>query len=273
MLKKTQHRYADILMACMEEKFFKTEAVWEYHSFMRVISGQMKIVLADQAYLFTAGDTLLVPRNQLSRVIKQPKDGNPYRSILITFRPDQLRGYYAKHDLHFKQPQVQKVRAYDRHPLLDSLFASLMPYFELESALPKEISQLKIEEAISILRAIDKEVDGLLADFSEPGKIDLPEFMEKNFMFNLPLEQFSYLTGRSIATFNRDFRKAFRSTPRKWLIQKRLEFAHYQLSKNDRKPVEIYLEAGFENLSHFSYAFKKQFGYPPTNLPVREIEC
>ncbi len=268
MLNKTQHPYADILMACVEDKYFKTEAVWDYHSFMRVISGEMKIVLADHAYTFNAGDTLLVPRNQLSTVIKRPKDGRPYRSILVTFRHEQLKTYYAKRDLHITQPSVQKVRTYDKHPLLDSFFTSLMPYFDLENTLPKEISALKIEEAISILRAIDLDVDSLLADFSEPGKINLAEFMEKNFMFNLPLEQFGYLTGRSIATFNRDFRKAFHNTPQKWLIQKRLELAHYQLSKRNRKPVEIYLEAGFENLSHFSFAFKKQFGYTPTNIPV-----
>jgi AraC-like DNA-binding protein len=33
-----------------------------------------------------------------------------------------------------------------------------------------------------------------------------------------------------------------------------------------KKPVEVYLETGFENLSHFSYAFKKQFGMTPTAL-------
>ncbi|RZJ76456.1 MAG: AraC family transcriptional regulator, partial [Flavobacterium sp.] len=29
---------------------------------------------------------------------------------------------------------------------------------------------------------------------------------------------------------------------------------------------EVYYETGFENLSHFSYAFKKHFGYAPTRL-------
>ncbi|MBB6270817.1 NAD(P)-dependent dehydrogenase (short-subunit alcohol dehydrogenase family) [Pedobacter cryoconitis] len=29
----------------------------------------------------------------------------------------------------------------------------------------------------------------------------------------------------------------------------------------------MYIEVGFENLSHFSYAFKKQFCYPPTETP------
>jgi AraC-like DNA-binding protein len=32
------------------------------------------------------------------------------------------------------------------------------------------------------------------------------------------------------------------------------------------RPSEVYLEVGFENLSHFSFAFKKTFGLTPTKL-------
>jgi AraC-like DNA-binding protein len=90
--------------------------------------------------------------------------------------------------------------------------------------------------------------------------------MEKNFMFNMPLEKFGYLTGRSLTTFKRDFYRAFSTTPQRWLTKKRLELAHYQLTEKNKKPVEVYYEIGFENLSHFSFAFKKQFGYSPTEL-------
>lgn len=263
---EAKNKYAEILMSCIEEKYFKTEAVWEYHSFMRIISGEMKIVLADASHTFFAGDTLLVPRNQLSTVIKKPKDGRPYKSILITFRPERLKDYYDKHKITPAKTSLHKVRTYAKNPLLESFFSSLMPYFELESKLPDEISTMKIDESIAILRAIDEQVDGMLADFTEPGKINLADFMEKNFMFNMPLEKFGYLTGRSIATFHRDFKKAFHTTPQKWIIQKRLELAHYQLSENKRKPVDVYVEAGFENLSHFSFAFKKHFGYSPNML-------
>ncbi|WP_197933121.1 helix-turn-helix domain-containing protein [Spirosoma aureum] len=90
--------------------------------------------------------------------------------------------------------------------------------------------------------------------------------MDKNFMFNMTMEKFGYLTGRSLTTLKRDFKKAFNTTPQKWLTQKRLERAHYQLTRKKRKPVEVYFEVGFESLSHFSFAFKKQFGYSPDSL-------
>src|SRR5690606_35883489 len=91
-------------------------------------------------------------------------------------------------------------------------------------------------------------------------------YMEKNFMFNLPLEKFAYLTGRSLTTFKRDFSKSFNLTPQRWLTKRRLELAHYQFVVSQKKPIDVCYEVGFENLSHFSYAFKKQFGYAPTAL-------
>jgi AraC-like DNA-binding protein len=117
-----------------------------------------------------------------------------------------------------------------------------------------------------VLRAIAPNVDELLGHFEEPGKLDLVDFMEKNYMFNLPLEKFGYLTGRSLTTFKKDFGKAFGSTPGKWLTQKRLELARYHISEKKRKPSDVYLDVGFEDLSHFSFAFKKHFGYNPTCL-------
>ena len=150
--------------------------------------------------------------------------------------------------------------------MLQSCFASLIPYFDLNEEFPEKIAALKITEAITILRTIDKDVDGILANFETPGKIDLEKFMERHYMFNLPLEKFGYLTGRSLSTFNRDFRRTFNVTPQKWLTKKRLELAHYQITEHAKKPVDIYLEVGFEDLSHFSFAFKKHFGYIPTTL-------
>jgi AraC-like DNA-binding protein len=99
-----------------------------------------------------------------------------------------------------------------------------------------------------------------LFDFSEPHKIDLEAYMNQHFSYNIPLAQFAKLTGRSLSTFKRDFVKIFNSTPQKWLQKRKLEMAHFLISQKNRKPADVYLEVGFENLSHFSTAFKKEFG-------------
>ena len=90
--------------------------------------------------------------------------------------------------------------------------------------------------------------------------------MHKNFHFNVSLKRFAYLTGRSLATFKRDFEKIFHLSPSRWLLQRRLQEAHYRIREKGAKPSEVYLDLGFEDLSHFSFAFRKKYGIPPSRL-------
>lgn len=267
MITKQTNDHANIVFTCSGTSKHSTELTAEEHSVVRVVSGELKVIQANETYVFNAGDTHLFPRNRLALLVKSDKDGQPYRAIVVKLTHNILRSYYegipSEVNPVFKTDHIVKL---DKSPLLDSFFDSMLPYFNLEYKLPQELSELKIQEAITILRTVDRNVDAILSDFSEPHKINLVEFMQKNFMFNMSLEKFSYLTGRSLTTFKRDFNKAFNTTPQKWLTQKRLELAKFQLTEKKRKPIDIYFEVGFENLSHFSYAFKKQFGVNPREL-------
>ena len=90
--------------------------------------------------------------------------------------------------------------------------------------------------------------------------------MNKNYHFNVELKRFAYLTGRSLATFKRDFEKIFHSSPSRWLQQKRLREAYYLIKEKGRAPSDVYIDIGFEDLSHFSFAFKKAYGIAPSRL-------
>lgn len=264
---KAKYITDDIKLSCYDDKFFKSEIMFEHHMLIWFISGETKIVQAEGTYLFKAGDIFLIPRNQLATIINYPKDGLPHKTVVMHLSVNRLKEFYSNLNVKPKASATQKIRSFSNHPLLESCLSSLIPYFEMRE-LPENIASLKITEAISILRVIDKDIDNILANFEEPGKIDLAGFMEKNFMFNMPMEKFGYLTGRSLTTFKRDFKKKFDTTPQKWLTQKRLELAHYHLTDKHKRVVDVCYEVGFENLSHFSYAFKKQFGYSPTELPA-----
>lgn len=255
----------EIKLSSYEGKLFKTEAAFSDHLLVWLISGETKIIQADESFIFGAGSTFLIPRNQLATILNYPKNGLPHKAVAMHLSTQRLREFYQEKPA---KPKVStdKIISFPKHPLLESCLASLIPYFEMQENFPENIASLKINEAINILRTIDPNIDVVLNNFDEPGKIDLQTFMEKNFMFNMSLEKFGYLTGRSLTTFKRDFHKAYNSTPQRWLTKKRLELAHYQLTEKNKKPVDFYYEIGFENLSHFSFAFKKHFGYAPTEL-------
>ncbi|MFA6152387.1 MAG: AraC family transcriptional regulator [Chitinophagaceae bacterium] len=260
----------EIKLSCYEDKFFKSDIMFDQHMLIWFISGETKIVQADATYIFKQGDIFLIPRNQLATIINYPKDEQPHKTVVMHLSTERLRDFYANLNTKPRPSASQKIYVFNNHPLLESCMASLIPYFEMKD-LPENIASLKITEAISILRTVDNGIDNVLANFEEPGKIDLAGYMEQNFMFNLPLQRFGYLTGRSLTTFKRDFSKAFNTTPQRWLTRKRLELAHYQLAEKKKKALDVCYEVGFENLSHFSYAFKKHFGYAPTEL-VRQTK-
>jgi len=85
---------------------------------------------------------------------------------------------------------------------------------------------------------------------------------------DLTIEQMATYTGRSLATFKRDFKKVSTLTPQKWIIKKRLETAYIKLKEERAKVQDVYWEVGFKNPSHFSTAFKKQYGIPPSEIGV-----
>ena len=124
--------------------------------------------------------------------------------------------------------------------------------------------QLKLQEGLLALLHTDRRFAPTLFDFNEPWKIDILDFMNRNYMYEFSLEDLARYTGRSLATFKRDFKKVSRLTPEKWLIRKRLEEAYAMMREGGKKVSDVYVLVGFKNQSHFSSAFKKQYGVAPT---------
>lgn len=90
----------------------------------------------------------------------------------------------------------------------------------------------------------------MLFDFAEPWKIDLREFMDKNYKCDLTLEEFAHYAGRSLSAFKKDFAQTFSLTPSRWIMKRRLEEARRLIEKAGKKPTDVYLSVGFKNLSH-----------------------
>lgn len=238
----------------------------DQHAMVYVYAGTLEIAYADQRHTFYPGEAIIIPRNQLGRLSKHPGKDSPFLSVSILFPEALLRKFYKEH------PSGQTIEKWaghikiDFHILIESLFNSLASYFDLQEELPPDLAEIKIWETLTVLKSVAPQSRHILNSFHEPGKLDLIDFMERHFVYNLPLEKFAYLTGRSLSSFKKDFKTIFGTTPGRWLMAKRLERAHYQIAVQKRRPSEVYLDLGFEDLSHFSFAFKKQFGKSPSEL-------
>jgi AraC-like DNA-binding protein len=123
---------------------------------------------------------------------------------------------------------------------------------------------LKLMEGVYSLLNIGEQFYPCLFDFTSPWKIDIMEFLDNNYMYDLTVEDMACFTGRSLAAFKRDFKQLSELPPEKWLIEKRLNVAFDKIRNEGQKASEVCFEVGFKSLAHFSTSFKKQFGYPPT---------
>lgn len=239
------------------------------HTLIYIHSGELEITERNRKTILRPGDCAFMRRDHLMWLQKRVGTDTPYRSIVLKFSRDFLREFYqtlnpreipadAKRDkssLHVFPSNRIDIR---------SLFESVIPYFDAETVPADEILKLKMTEALYAILNTDINLYASLFDFVEPWKIDIVDFMERNYMNDLSMNEMAYYTGRSLATFKRDFKKVSELTPQKWLIRRRLEAARELIHKGGRKVSEICFDVGFKNLSHFSKLYKEMYGMAPT---------
>jgi AraC-like DNA-binding protein len=232
------------------------------------VAGQFTLETADEKALIERGMILLIGRNQLGQIVKTPIGEEGFQTIIICLEERLLRQIAI-------EEQVETAQKYSgpkniiiaENDFLTAYFQSVMPYARhAGETVTNSIGLLKVKELITLLLHTFPDLKSYLFDFSQPYKIDLEKFMLCNFQYNLPVEKFAQLTGRSLAAFKRDFQKTFGMAPRQWLRQKRLHEARHLIEKKKRSASSVYLELGFESLAHFSRSFKRQFGKPPTKI-------
>ncbi len=254
------------------EKQYTWESISPQHIIVYIYDGELELTFGNNTLNFVSGDTALIPKNQLTRSLKSPVNNKPFKCVSLFLPEEELREFYIKSSVSENWTEnISTERPIKPHPLLHRYFESLLPYFDMQDDLPTELTSIKIKEALTIIDKADKRASSFLGTFGEVGKIDLKNYMEEHYMYNLPLEKFAFLTGRSLTTFKSDFKKIFNNTPGKWLTEKRLNLAYHKLTTQKLKASDVYLSSGFENLSHFSFAFKKTFGYSPSNIYSQEL--
>lgn len=123
--------------------------------------------------------------------------------------------------------------------------------------------EIKVLEFLLLLELQDNSKPLITSLINPIKKRNISEFMEENYLSNLKISDYAALTGRSNSTFNRDFKRLFGTTPKKWLITKRLNKSHELLCNSELNVTQVAMEVGYENISHFIDAYKKVYGVTP----------
>ncbi|HLF52625.1 AraC family transcriptional regulator [Flavobacterium sp.] len=257
-----------ILYSCYHQKSREGEQFVPEHVLIYQIAGSLILNDANKEYEAEEGSFYFIKRNQLLKFKKQPPVNGEFKSLSIYLNQETLKNFSMEYRVSYEKNQQDPDPVFHlkTNRFLKAYVNSLLEYHLNNISNNQQLLEVKLKEGLILLLETNPELKNFLFDFNEPHKINLEAFMNKNYHFNVHLERFAYLTGRSLATFKRDFEKIFHTTPRRWLQQKRLKEAYYLIKEKGKMATEIYHDLGFEDLSHFSYAFKKTFGESPSKI-------
>lgn len=263
-------RYSDIFLAMYFNDGMSCLHRNHSHVLVYMYSGELEINEREKITRLHKGDCAFIRKDFGVQLTKQAYKGEQFKAIFLMLTTKFLRDFYSKMDKNTmpekaKRSNVSLCKLPSNRPDIVSLFESMTPYFNSKIQPTEELLNLKMTEGIYVLLNTDKNLYASLFDFVDPWKIDILDFMEKNFKNDLSLEEIANYTGRSLATFKRDFKKISDLTPQKWLIQRRLEAAHELIQSGKLKVTEACFDVGFKNLSHFSKIYKEMYGYSPAN--------
>lgn len=261
--------YSDVFFSCYFNEDTKCVKMVKEHTLVYVYSGELLVEENNAKTKIRKGECVFLRRDNRVSMTKKPRGEELFQAIFMIFSRNFLREFYQTINKNKLPAEAEKHKPsaikLPQTPDITSLFQSMTPYFDTSVKPAEELMNLKLLEGIYSLLNIDKRFYPSLFDFTEPWKIDILDYLDGNYMYDLTMEEIAKFTGRSLATFKRDFKKISSIPPQKWLIEKRLKVAYDKIRNESMKVSDVYLEVGFKNLSHFSSAFKKYYGYSPTS--------
>ena len=252
----------------LEEKFV---GIWTHTDYLvHVVTGKKTWHTTDGSFAAEAGQSLYFKKG--AAIVEQFF----YEEfcLLLFFVPDDFIRSVVKEyagELNIVSKNVSSIESTIRvnnDVALNVFFQSMLTYFSGLERPSEALLKLKLKELIlSIL--VSRNNPALSKYFQSISSQEAPsvsEIMESNFRYNLSLENYAELCHRSLSSFKRDFQKQYNLTPGRWLLKKRLEYSAVLLRNNHMNISQIVFESGFEDLSHFSRAFKEKFGLSPSQF-------
>ena len=267
------YNYMDTFFCCTVSSKQEFESVISEHMLVYVISGELDVLYHDRRRKLQRGQAYLIRRNFKAHKIEYPsKDGTPFKGLFLQLKAPMLKK--AMHDLALRKKDCKPYSSKSpyvmlpENPLLTGMFKSLEVYFDTQSYPSELLMETKIKEVIFTLIEIMPELRSVLFDIVDPWKIDLQQYMNDNYTNDLDIKGFAHYTGRSLSAFKKEFEETFHLSPGRWIVRRRLEETKRLMECEGEKPLDVYMKVGFKNLSHFSTAFKRQFGVAPSSIAI-----
>lgn len=248
---------------------------WTHNNYFGyILTGHTTYMSGDQAYPVQGGDAMFVRKGSY---VAHRRGNEGYCSLFI-FVPDEfiktvLGKYPNLNTSKPESPSANSIFPMNVDESLTAYFHSVLSYFSNDTSPSPDLLKIKFEELLlSIMTSRhNKSVAACLGDIHKSGKVSLRNVMETSFMYNMSLEEYARLCGRSLSVFKVEFQDVFKMSPGKWLIRKRLQYSSLLIETTQESINDIAFKSGFKNTTHFVKVFKETYGYSPLQFRLKRV--
>ena len=255
-----------ILEKRLSESIYKREGYISNHVVSILLAGKQQIrTYDDEVVTVHAGEVLFIPRGLYHITDLLPENGN-FHSLLFYFDNSIIQEFLST----VKVKEVNRINTPEYLKLgtvssIQQFANSLIQIYGTSNLSNKKFLSIKILELLHLLneQISAQQFAEFLFQLTLPKKRNIKTFIEQNFDKPLNIDDYAYLTGRSVNTFRRDFKNQFNTTPKKWIVEKRIDKAVNILKSKELSVTQLAYEVGYENISYFIKAFKAHIGQSP----------
>lgn len=257
----------------LENPVWHKEGYVSAHAITLVMKGLLRIENDENLFVeVPAGKMVFLPKGlyTISDIIPQ---GGHFEAMVFFFEPEVIARFLGSLNCTCSKEKSISHLVLDATEGIRHFSDSLLRLYGNADMPNRQITAVKLFEFLHLIHASQNGNDCFvtaLSTLNNKERKSLRDFMQLNFAKPLSIEDYAYLTGRSVSTFRRDFKTQFGISPKQWLIERRLEKAHELLSHNHTTVTDVVMEIGYENIPHFTKAFKEKYGLPPKQFLIRK---
>lgn len=218
------------------------EAVWE---------------IEDRSYRIQPGDIVFLNIGQQRHFTEFGENG--FQLAVFTLKRNAFQNM---HHFLFLLDRVKDYKNVVRETALAPLLQEIYDEWAAEVPFAYELASAKLTEFFI-------KAERLLGSPASPsGKVDLEmlelmDYIDANIAEGISLAAVAQRAGMTQSAFSRRFSAANGISFKQYIVERKIERAIFLLRNTNRKMSDIALDCGFDSLSGFYSAFKKQTGTTP----------
>ena len=262
-------KLCSILFKSVSKADFQNERFLASHAITLVLNGALRIESTGNIHTVVNKDEMVFLPKGLYMISDIIPKGGTFDAVVFFFDDDLLNRFLIDFDTATPL-DCQNLFITKYHQHLQLFTDNLLTLYRYKQC-PK-VTVLKLLELLHLISISGKgnEFISRLQSLKTRRRENIKFFMEAHFDKPLDIVDYAYLTGRSISTFQRDFKKRFNVSPKKWLIEKRLSKAMELLRENSDSITDIAYNIGYGSSSHFIKAFQKKYNISPKQFQIKE---